>query len=181
MRSKPKEPEKKDQTRVGREIRTPKVRVIAEDGEQLGILDIREALEIADQRGLDLVEVSPQARPPVCKLLDWGRHKYALKKKASDAKKKQHQMLIKEIKLRPKTDQHDRETKTRHVRRFLEEGHGVKLTMRFRGREIIYAEDAMEQLFEMAREVADLAKIRNHPNLDGRNMSMVVVPIKAKE
>lgn len=157
------------------------MRVIAEDGEQLGILDVRDALDIAGDRGLDLVEVSPQARPPVCKLMDWGRHKYSLKKKAADTKRKQHQMQIKEIKLRPKTDAHDRETKTRHVRKFLDEGHGVKLTMRFRGREIIYAEGAMEQLFQIAREVSDLAKIRNHPNLEGRNMSMVVVPLKSKD
>lgn len=172
---------RRDETRVGRDIRAPKVRVIAEDGEQLGILDTREALGLAADRGLDLVEVSPTARPPVCKLMDWGKHKYSTKKRAAEAKKRQHQMLIKEIKLRPKTDQHDRETKLRHVRRFIGEGHGVKLTMRFRGREIIYAESAMEQLFAIAREVTEEAQIQSHPNMEGRNMSMVLVPRKKQE
>jgi len=159
-----------------RDIRGPKVRVISEEGEQLGILDVREAVQLAEQRGMDLVEVSPAARPPVCKMMDYGRFKYAQKKKAAEAKKRQHQMQIKEVKMRPKTDQHDLHTKIRHARRFLEEGNGVKLTMRFRGREIIYAEDAMEMLFEVSRELAEIAQIRSHPNMEGRSMSMVLVP-----
>ena len=125
---------------------------------------------------MDLVEVSPTARPPVCKMMDYGRFKYAQKKKAAEAKKRQHQMTIKEVKMRPKTDQHDLQTKIRNARRFLEEGDGVKLTMRFRGREIIYAEGAMEMLFEVARAVAEQAQIRSHPNMEGRQMSMVLVP-----
>lgn len=171
-------PTKSDEPRLNREIRTPRVRVIAEDGEQLGILDIREAILLAEEQGLDLVEVSPQARPPVCKLMDWGKHKFAQKKKAAEARKSQHQMQIKEVKMRPKTDDHDLETKIRHVRRFLEEGDGVKLTMRFRGREIIYAERAMEMLHEVATAVTDLGQIRSQPLLEGRNMSMVLVPAK---
>lgn len=173
------ETKKSDEPNVGRAIRSPKVRVISDEGEQIGILDIRDALALADERGLDLVEVSPQARPPVCKLMDWGKFKYSLKKKAVEAKKKQHQMQIKEIKIRPKTEEHDLDTKTRHAREFLEEGHGVKLTLRFRGREIIYAEGAMEQLFKVANEVADLGVIKSHPSLEGRAMSMVIIPKKS--
>ncbi len=154
------------------------MRVIAEDGEQLGIMDPRDAVRIAEERGVDLVEVSPDARPPVCKMMDYGKFKYAMKKKASDAKKKQHQMQIKEVKMRPKTDSHDLETKVKNAQRFIEEGDGVKLTMRFRGREIIYAEAAMEMLFDVARKLQEVATIRTHPGLEGRNMSMVLVPIK---
>jgi len=170
-----------DEPRLNRAIRTPKVRVIAEDGEQLGILDIRDAIAAAEERGLDLVEVSPNARPPVCKLMDYGKFKYGQKKKAAEARKRQHQMQIKEVKMRPKTDAHDLETKIKHVTRFLEEGDGVKLTMRFRGREIIYAEEAMEMLFEVSRRVAESAQIRSHPSLEGRNMSMVLVPKTSKK
>ena len=170
-------PEKaKNEPRIGREIRAPRVRVIADDGEQLGILDTRDALDAAEQRGLDLVEVNPNGRPPVCKFMDWGKFKYAQKKKAAEAKKRVHQMVIKEIKMRPKTDDHDLETKVKHIRRFLEEGDGVKLTMRFRGREIIYAEQAMEMLKGVAEAVEYIGQVRTRPNLEGRNMSMVVVP-----
>jgi len=172
------EPKKTDEPNVGRQIRAPKVRVISDEGEQVGILDLRDALAMADEKGLDLVEVSPQARPPVCKLMDWGKFKYALKKKAGEQKKKTHQMQIKEIKMRPKTDEHDLTTKTRHAREFLEEGHGVKLTLRFRGREIIYAEGAMEQLFKVANDISDLGTIKSHPSLEGRAMSMVILPKK---
>jgi translation initiation factor IF-3 len=171
-------PTKTDEPRINREIRTPRVRVIAEDGEQLGILDIREAVYMAEDRGLDLVEVSPQARPPVCKLMDWGRYKYAQKKKVAEAKKTQHQMQFKEIKMRPKTDAHDLETKVKHARRFLEENDGVKLTMRFRGREIIYAERAMETLHYVAQQLSEISQIRSQPSLEGRNMYMVLVPGK---
>ncbi len=141
-------------------------------------MDPRDAVRIAEERGVDLVEVSPDARPPVCKLMDYGRFKYAQKKKAQDAKKRVHQMQIKEVKMRPKTDSHDLETKVRNAQRFLDEGDGVKLTMRFRGREIIYAEAAMEMLFEVARQLQEIASIRSHPSLEGRNMSMVLVPSK---
>jgi len=180
-KSKPQKPEtKSEEPRINRAIRAPSVRVILDDGEQLGILDIREAIQAAEERGMDLVEVSPMARPPVCKLMDFGRFKYAVKKKAAEVKKRQHQMQIKEVKMRPKTDEHDLETKVKHARRFLEEGDGVKLTMRFRGREVIYAEDAMEMLFEVSRQVADLGVVRAQPTLEGRNMSMVIVPKTAK-
>ena len=172
---------KEEEARLNRAIRAPRVRVISDDGEQLGILETMEAIEIAEQRGLDLVEVSPSAKPPVCKLMDYGRHKYLQKKRASDARKKQHQMTVKEVKVRPKTDGHDLETKLKHVRRFLEEGDSVKLTMRFRGREIIYAESAMETLFGIAQQVSEISQIRSHPNLEGRNMTMVLVPRIAKK
>ncbi len=170
-----------DDPRINRQIRTPKVRVIGDDGEQLGILDIRDAIQMAEEKGLDLVEVSPAAWPPVCKFMDFGKFKYAQKKKAAETKKRVHQMQIKEVKMRPKTDEHDLDTKIRHVKRFLEEGDGVKLTMRFRGREIVYAEEAMEMLFEVSRQVAEVSTIRNHPSLEGRAMSMVLVPKVAKK
>lgn len=177
-KSKPKPAPREDEPRRNRAIRVPSVRVIAEDGEQLGIMDPRDAIRMAEERGIDLVEVSPDARPPVCKMMDYGRFKYAMKKKAADAKKRQHQMQIKEVKMRPKTDSHDLETKIKNAQRFIEEGDGVKLTMRFRGREIIYAEAAMEMLFEVARKLQEVASIRTHPSLEGRNMSMVLVPSK---
>ncbi len=166
---------------MNRAIRAPKVRVIGDDGAQLGILDTRDAFMLAEERGLDLVEVSPNERPPVCKLMDYGRFKYSLKKKAGEARKRTHQMEIKEVKLRPKTDDHDIETKTKHVRRFLEEGDGVKLTLRFRGREIIYADKASELLLEICQAVGDIGQVRQQPILEGRNMSMVVVPRKEHE
>lgn len=162
--------------RLNREIRAPRVRVIDGEGTQLGIMSVPEALDLARESGLDLVEVSPLARPPVCRIMDYGRFKYQQKKKSQEAKKHQTTVQIKEIKVRPKTDGHDLETKLRQIRSFLEEGNKVKVTMRFRGREIIYAERAMEMLFEIGKEIGELGEIEQHPNLMGRNMSMLVVP-----
>jgi translation initiation factor IF-3 len=166
---------------MNRGIRTPKVRLIAEDGTQMGIVDIRDAIQVAEDRGYDLVEVGAQARPPVCKLMDWGKYKYAQKKKAAESKRRQHQMQVKEVKLRPKTDPHDLETKTRQVRQFLEEGDSVKLTLRFRGREVVYANDAMEQLFKVSQAVAEWGTVKSHPSLEGKNMSMFLVPKQARK
>jgi len=162
--------------RINNQIRAPRIRVIDDEGNQLGIMTIPEALEHSRNSGLDLVEVSPLARPPVCRIMDYGRFKYQQKKKTQEAKKHQKTVQIKEIKVRPKTDEHDLETKLRQVRAFLEEGNKVKVTMRFRGREIIYAERAMEMLFSIGKEIAELGEIEQHPNLLGRNMSMLVVP-----
>mgnify|MGYP002640617518 CR=1 FL=1 len=168
--------EEPDGHRINHQIRTPRVRVIDGDGNQLGMMTVPEALEHSRIAGLDLVEVSPLARPPVCRIMDYGRFKYQQKKKTQEAKKHQKIVQIKEIKVRPKTDGHDLETKLRQMREFLEEGDKVKVTMRFRGREIIYAERAMEMLFSIGKEVADLGEIEQHPNLMGRNMSMLIGP-----
>jgi translation initiation factor IF-3 len=166
--------------RINQQIRATRVRVIDGEGNQLGIMTVPEALDFSRNAGLDLVEVSPLARPPVCRIMDYGRFKYQQKKKTQEAKKNTKTIQVKEIKVRPKTDGHDLETKLRQAREFLEEGHKVKVTMRFRGREIIYAERAMEMLFSIGKEIAELGEIEQHPNLMGRNMSMLVVP-KAKK
>jgi len=162
--------------KINRQIRSLRVRVIDDEGNQLGILSIQEALSTARYRGHDLVEVSPLARPPVCKIMDYGKFEYQQKKKTQEAKRNQKVIQIKEIKLRPKTDNHDRETKLRRIKEFLDEGNKVKVTMRFRGREIVYAEKAMEMLFKIGQDVQDQADIEHHPNLMGRNMSMVLAP-----
>lgn len=164
--------------RINRQIRAPRVRVIDNDGNQLGIMTVPEALEAARLAGLDLVEVSPMARPPVCRVMDFGKFKYQQKKKAQEAKKNQKVIQIKEIKIRPKTDEHDIETKLRQIKEFLEEGDKVKVTMRFRGREIVYAERAMEMLFEVGKEVSEYGEVERHPSLEGRNMSMLIGPKK---
>lgn len=166
--------------RINQQIRAARVRVIDGEGNQLGIMTVPEAMDHSRNAGLDLVEVSPLARPPVCRIMDYGRFKYQQKKKTQEAKKNTKTIQVKEIKVRPKTDGHDLQTKLKQARAFLEEGNKVKVTMRFRGREIIYAERAMEMLFSIGKEIAELGEIEQHPNLMGRNMSMLVVP-KAKK
>ncbi|NQT92178.1 MAG: translation initiation factor IF-3, partial [Lentisphaerae bacterium] len=156
--------------RINQQIRAARVRVIDGEGNQLGIMTVPEAMEQARNGGVDLVEVSPLARPPVCRIMDYGRFKYQQKKKTQEAKKNTKIVQVKEIKVRPKTDGHDLETKLRQIREFLEEGHKVKVTMRFRGREIIYAERAMEMLFSIGKEIIEHGEIEQHPNLMGRNM-----------
>ncbi len=155
--------------------------MIDDQGGQLGIMSTVDALSAARQRGQDLVEVSPNARPPVCKIMDYGKFKYQQKKKFQEAKKAQKTVTVKEIKVRPKTEEHDYQTKLRQIRAFLSEGHKVKVTMRFRGREIIYAEKAMEMLFRVGKDVADIGEVEQHPNLMGRNMHMMVVPLTKKK
>ena len=142
----PRQQQRGFQIRVNHRIRVPEVRVIDADGAMLGVLQTHEALRMAQEQGLDLVEVNPKAEPPVCKILDFGKYKYEEKKKAAEAKRKQTVVEIKEIKLRPKTDDHDIDFKIKAARRFLEAGHKVKFTVRFRGREITHPEKAQEQL-----------------------------------
>ncbi len=168
-----------EKTRVNQQIRISPVRVIDADGEQVGILPIEKALEIAEGKGLDLVEVAPNARPPVCRIMDYGKFKYEEQRKAREARKKQHHVQIKEVKLRPGTEEHDLEFKTRHMRRFLEEGNKVKLTMMFRGRQIAYPELGREVLVRMAQEVADVGKVESEPRMEARSMTMVLTPIKS--
>src|SRR3954466_11913748 len=147
------------QIRVNHRIRVPEVRVVAEDGSNLGVLPTDQALKRAQEVGLDLVEVNPKGTPPVCKILDFGKYKYEEKKKAAEAKRKQTVVEVKEVKLRPKTDDHDINFKFKAARRFLEAGHKVKFTVRFRGREITHPEKAQEQLTLVIAGTEDLANL----------------------
>jgi len=163
---------------VNRQIRISPVRVIGSDGEQLGIMAIEEALAAAEDEGLDLVEVAPNSRPPVVRIMDYGKYKYEQARKARQAKKKQHNVQVKEVKFRPGIEDHDFEFKTRHARRFLEEGNKVKVTMMFRGRQVAHPELGREVLDRVAAELDDVGKIESAPNMEGRNMTMILVPKK---
>lgn len=150
--------------------------MINADGEQLGVISTDEARRIAKEQDLDLVEVNPKARPPVCKIMDYGRFKYEEKKKANEARKRQSQVELKEIKLRPKTDDHDIAFKVKHVRRFLEDGNKVKLTVRFRGREITHPETAKRQIDLIIDEVEDICIVENAGRMEGRTMTAILAP-----
>jgi translation initiation factor IF-3 len=150
--------------------------VIGDAGEMLGVMQTQEALRRAQERGLDLVEVNPKAEPPVCKILDFGKYKYDEKKKAREAKRKQSVVEIKEIKLRPKTDDHDLQFKTRAAHRFLEAGHKVKFTVRFRGREITHPEKAQEQLDWIVQECEEIANVEVRPAMEQRTMTLLMAP-----
>jgi translation initiation factor IF-3 len=168
-----------EKTRINQQIRISPIRVIDPAGEQLGIMPVDQALEIAEQQGLDLVEVAPMARPPVCRIMDYGKFKYEEQRKARDARKKQQHVQIKEVKMRPGIEEHDFEFKMRHARRFLEEGNKVKLTMMFRGRQIAYPELGKEVLTRVANEVSDVGKVESAPHMEMRSMTMVLAPIKS--
>lgn len=162
--------------RVNERIRADNVRLISEAGEQLGITPLSEALRIAREKDLDLVEVAPQADPPVCRILDYGKYKYEQAQKAKRARKHQAMVTVKEIKLRPKIENHDFDTKKKHVRRFLEAGSRVKATIMFRGREMTHTEIGEGLLHRLAEEVSDLGTVESKPRLDGRNMIMIITP-----
>ncbi|HET9957569.1 MAG TPA: translation initiation factor IF-3 [Polyangiaceae bacterium] len=164
------------QIRVNHRIRVPEVRVVAEDGSNLGVLSTEQALRRAQEVGLDLVEVNPKAVPPVCKILDFGKYKYEEKKKQREAKKKQTVVEVKEIKIRPKTDDHDVEVKIRAIRKFIESGNKVKVTCRFRGREIMHPERAQMQLNLILSRVEDIANVEQRPVMEARTMALVVAP-----
>lgn len=172
----PRQAQRGPQIRINQRIRVPEVRVIGDDGEMIGVMQTHEALRRAQERGLDLVEVNPKADPPVCKILDFGKFKYDEKKKASEAKRKQSVVDIKEIKLRPKTDDHDLDFKTRAARRFLEAGHKVKFTVRFRGREITHPEKAHEQLDWAVKQCEDIATVEVRPIMEQRTMTLLMAP-----
>jgi len=165
-------------TRVNAAIRVAQVRLIAEDGEQLGIMDTREALAAAEQRGLDLVEVAPQASPPVCRIMDYGKYLYQQKKRAQEAKKHQKTIQVKEVKFRPKIDEHDYNFKKNHIVRFLEEGNHVKVVIMFRGREIVHRDRGRIILDRVVEELGDMAKVDRNPQMEGRTMMMVLIPQK---
>ena len=157
-------------------IRAPQVRCIDPDGEQLGVLDTREAISKAEDFGLDLVEVQPNVDPPVCKILDYGKYKYEAQKRANEARKKQKIIEVKEIKLRPNIDEHDYQVKMRNVVRFLSGGDKVKVTLRFRGREMAHQELGANVLTRVREETEEIAKIEAMPKMEGRQMIMVLAP-----
>jgi len=159
-------------------IRAPKVRLIGPEGENVGVVDIQEALKIAQEAELDLVEVAPNASPPVCRVMDVGKFLYERTKKEKEARKAQVKVEIKEIRLRPKTNEHHRSFKVRDARRWLESGMKVKVTIRFRGREITYPELALNDLKEVAEELVDVGVVEQTPNMEGRVMTMLIAPIK---
>jgi translation initiation factor IF-3 len=166
----------KEGPRSNRDIRVPQVQLIDAEGQNRGVVSINEALILAEDAGMDLVEISPNQTPPVCKITDLGKMKYANQKKAAEARKKQKTIEIKEIKMRPNIDTHDYEVKMKAVRRFFDEGDKVKLTLRFRGREMAHMELGMKLLNRVREEVAEIAKVEAEPKLEGRQMMMVLAP-----
>jgi translation initiation factor IF-3 len=172
-------PPERDSTRVNERIRVPEVRVIGDDGTQIGVMRTDEALRYAQERDLDLVEVAPEARPPVCRVLDYSKYKYEQSQKQKAARKHQQQITIREIKFRPKIAEQDYATKKRHVERFLKHKDKVKITIMFRGREVTHPERGQMILDRLAEELTELAIIEQRPNLDGRNMTMLLGPSKA--
>ncbi|MES2503612.1 MAG: translation initiation factor IF-3 [Myxococcota bacterium] len=171
---------KQMEPRVNRRIRVPEVRVILEDGEQLGVLQTIDALRRAESMGLDLVEVSPMAKPPVCKIMDYGKFKYQQKRKANEAKKKQQVIELKEVKFRPKTDIHDFEVKVARLRSFLVEGNKGKVTVMFRGREIVHPEIGFDVLKRVAERIQEEGVVESPARMEGRQMVMIVGPGKKK-
>jgi translation initiation factor IF-3 len=169
-------PVAKDGPRINEEIRVPQVQLIDNEGANLGAIPIERALQLAQEAGLDLVEIAPNSVPPVTKILDYGRYKYQAQKKAAEARKKQKTVEIKEIKMRPNIDIHDYEVKMRSVRRFFEEGDKVKVTLRFRGREMAHQELGVKLLDRVKEETAPIAKVESEPRLEGRQMTMVLAP-----
>ncbi|MGB9667545.1 MAG: translation initiation factor IF-3 [Thermosulfidibacteraceae bacterium] len=162
------------------QIRFQEVRLIGPDGSQIGIISSKEALEKAREMGLDLVLVAPNANPPVCKIMDLGKYKYELKKKAKEAKKKQKIILVKELRLRPKIEEHDYKVKLKHAREFIEEGNKVRVVLRFKGREIAHSDAGLELLKRFANDLSDIAIVEKEPEPDGMNTFMVLAPKPSK-
>jgi translation initiation factor IF-3 len=173
-------PPERDTTRINERIRVPEVRLIGEDGEQVGLVKTDQALDYARQRDLDLVEVAPDARPPVVRVLDYSKYKYEQEQKQKAARKHQQQITVREIKFRPKIAQHDYDTKKGHVERFLRNQDKVKVTIMFRGREMAHPERGEIILTRLADELQELAVVEQRPIQDGRNMTMMLAPAKAQ-
>ena len=163
--------------RVNERIRAAEIRLIDADGENVGVVTPERALSMAEEAGLDLVEISPNAKPPVCKIMDFGKYKYETQKKEAEARKKQKIIEIKEVKFRPNTDQHDYDVKMRNVTKFLENGDKVKVTLRFRGREMAHQELGRDLLTRVADDTKDLGKVENFPKMEGRQMVMLIGPL----
>lgn len=176
----PKKETASKELRVNARIRAPEVRVVGADGGQIGIMTVRDAMRIAEEQGLDLVEIAPLAKPPVCRLIDYGKFKYEQKKKQAEARKHQVEVVIKEVKMRPKTDIHDFEVKANQAHRFLEEGCKVKATIVFRGREMTHQEIGMEHLVKLAERLQDVGVIEQAARLEGRALGMMIAPKPSK-
>ncbi|MBN8452516.1 MAG: translation initiation factor IF-3 [Candidatus Accumulibacter sp.] len=166
--------------RVNEEINAPEVRLIGADGEQLGVVSVRAALALAEEAGLDLVEIAPMAQPPVCRIVDFGKFKYQEQKRQHEQKLKQKQVQVKEVKLRPGTDENDYQIKLRNMTRFLEEEDKVKVTLRFRGREMAHQDIGMRQIERIRADLQDLALVEQMPKMEGRQMVMVLTPSKKR-
>ncbi|MCC6597902.1 MAG: translation initiation factor IF-3 [Alphaproteobacteria bacterium] len=169
-----------DGTRVNDQITAKEVRVVDAEGEMKGVMTLTAALALAEEIGLDLVEISPNASPPVCKILDYGKYKYEQQKKAAEARKNQKIVDVKEIKIRPGIEEHDYSVKMRNARRFLEDGDKVKVTMRFRGREMAHQHIGMDLLKRMREELSDIGKVESDPRFEGRQIMMVIGPENPK-
>ena len=172
-------PPERDTTRINDRIRVPEVRLIDDEGNQVGVMKTADALAFAQERELDLVEVAPEARPPVCRVLDYSKYKYEQAQKQKQARKHQQQITVREIKFRPKIAQHDYDTKKQHVERFLRHKDKVKVTIMFRGREVTHPERGTAILDRLAEELAELGVVEQHPTQEGRNMTMMMAPSKA--
>ncbi|MFN3826465.1 MAG: translation initiation factor IF-3 [Micavibrio sp.] len=176
----PERPQEEGGLNINEQIRARQVRLIGEEGEQIGVVAIAEALRMAEEAGLDLVEISPNAEPPVCKVLDYGKYKYEQQKKAAEARKKQKVIEVKELKFRPNIDEHDYQVKVKAARRFLEAGDKVKVTLRFRGREMAHLDLGMNVMKRVKEELIDLAKVEMEARVEGRQAIMVLMPLIQK-
>ena len=162
--------------RINRRIRVPQVRLIGEDGSQIGIVPTREALGIATEQGYDLVEVAPEAKPPVCRIMDYGKYRYLQSKKAKASKKKQHTIQVKTIRFRPKTEEHDYVFKTKHIKTFLEQGNKVKVSVDFRGRELAHKELGEKIIERIKSDLVEVGSPENQHKMEGRSMTMILIP-----
>ncbi|MCB1932232.1 MAG: translation initiation factor IF-3 [Candidatus Accumulibacter sp.] len=167
--------------RVNQEINAPEVRLIGEEGDALGVMSSREALSLAEDAGLDLVEIAPMARPPVCRIVDFGKFKYQEQKRQHEQRQKQKQVQVKEVKFRPGTDENDYQIKLRNMTRFLEEEDKVKVTLRFRGREMAHQDIGMRQIERIRADLQEMAVVEQMPKMEGRQMVMVLTPNKKKQ
>ncbi len=173
-------PQRETGPRINDKIRAPEIRLIGADGGNVGVVHPAKAMQLADEAGLDLVEISPNATPPVCKIMDFGKFKYEQQKRESEARKKQKIIEVKEVKFRPNTDTNDYDVKMRNVVKFLENGDKVKVTLRFRGREMAHQNLGRELLERVAKDIQDLGKVENMPKMEGRQMVMMIGPAPTK-
>lgn len=173
-------PERAPRVNINQRIRAPKIRVIGDDGSQLGVMTPQEGIQLAREKGLDLVEVAPSADPPVCRIIDFGKWQYEQKKKANEAKKKQTTITVKEIKFRPGTDEHDYDFKKNHAARILKDGDKVKATVHFRGREVTHKELGHQLLMRLLDDLADEGQMEVEPKMEGMNMFTIITPRRAK-
>ncbi len=171
---------RQDRTRVNHRIRSREVRVIDDDGGQLGVMPPQQAIRVAEEKGLDLVEVAPNGDPPVCRIMDYGKYRYQMKRKAHEAKKHQRSVTVKEVKFRPNTDEHDYEFKKNHIIRFLKQGDKVKANVWFRGREIVHKEIGRALIQRLVEELEEIGAVENRPKMEGNNLVAIFAPLKEK-